>query len=76
MHPGLPTAALLACLALLIIACEDEPRPQDRSAEVPDAYLERLQEAEAVRYSIEQHNLEQRRLEQLLGTDHAAPPTR
>ncbi len=75
MHPGLPSLPLLAGLGLLIAACEGEP-PQNRSAEVPDVYLERLQEAEAVRYSIEQHELEQRRLEQLLGKDQAAPVTR
>lgn len=76
MHPGLPSLPLLTGLGLLIAACEGEPPPQNNSDRVPDAYLERLQEAEAVRYSIEQHELEQRRLEQLLGKDQSTPVIR
>ena len=76
MLPGLPSPPALTGMLLLFTACEAEPPVQIGSDEIPPAYLERLQEAEAVRYSIEQHDLEQARLEQLLGGDQARRTTR
>ena len=57
-------------LAMTVAACEDpppagDPQPQD----LADAELELMQQAEALRHSIEEHELEQGRLERLLDAD-------
>ena len=75
MHPGLPSLSVSTGLVLLVTACDAEaPRTPDSA--IPDAYLERLQQAEAIRYDIEQHDLEQRRVDEVLGGDQARPATR
>ena len=75
MHPGLPSLSVSTGLILLVTACEAEaPRAPDNA--IPDVYLERLQQAEAVRYGIEQHDLERRRVEEILGGDQVRPATR
>ncbi|MCB1787899.1 MAG: hypothetical protein KDJ33_16730 [Gammaproteobacteria bacterium] len=62
----------LTSLALLVSACDDVPAPPRQSAEpIPDIYLEALQDAEAVKYSLEQRGLEQRRVDALLGRAQA-----
>ena len=65
---------LLACLAC---ACEGEqPSPQSTAGPVPNAYLEALQEAEALKHTIEERNIEQQRIDALIGRDQAQPPSR
>lgn len=52
---------------LLLSACDSEPPPRHAAAPVSNRYLEALQEAEAAKQSAEQHNLEQQRIDELLG---------
>ena len=68
----LPSLLLIPWLALLLAAC-DSPPPAPKAAEpVPNVYLEAVQEAEALKHSIEERNLEQQRIDELLGRN-AAP---
>lgn len=79
MHPGLhspPTATVLFA-ALLLSACDPEPPPKTMAeAPVSNVYLEALQDAESVKHSVEQRNLEQQRIDALIGAGRAQPPTR
>ncbi len=69
---SLPSPLLMSLFALLLAAC-DSPPPAPKTAEpVPNVYLEAVQEAEALKHSIEERNLEQRKIDELLGRD-AAP---
>lgn len=70
----LPTLVIAILLALLLGGCDG--RPPAASAE-PDptrsnVYLEAVQEAEALRHSLEERRLEQDRLDTLLGRDQSA----
>ncbi len=75
MHPVLPSL-LLGIAFPWLVACEAEAPPKATAEAVPNAYLERLQEAEAVKHTIEQRNLEQQRIDALIGRGQAAPPGR
>ena len=69
---------LPACLACLTYACEGEPPPPEKTAAVlvPNVYLEAMQEAEAVKHTVEQRNVEQQRIDALIGRGQAQPPNR
>jgi hypothetical protein len=56
-------------LALSIQACDGKPASASGPPTVSDAELEALQQAEALRYRIDQQHREQQRLDALLGTD-------
>jgi hypothetical protein len=66
-----PFALPSLILALLLSACDGKPLPPRSAEPVPDIYLEALQEAEALKYSIEEHNENQRRIEELIGGNQA-----
>jgi hypothetical protein len=61
-------------LVLLLPACEDNPPPKQAAEPMGDTYLEALQEAEALKHSLDEHIREQQQLDELLGRDQA--PTR
>lgn len=65
MHPILPSLGL----ALAVAACDRTPPPPPTVEKVPNVYLEALQDAEALRHTIEERNLEQQRFDALLGDD-------
>ncbi len=53
--------------ALILLGACDSPAPPPRAAEpVSNRYLEAVQEAEALKHSIEERNLEQQRIDALL----------
>lgn len=69
----LPTLLLGALLSLLLSACE-QPAPPPRAAEkVPNVYLEALQEAEALKHTLEERKIEQERIDTLLGRPGQSP---
>lgn len=81
MRSGLPSPAkagisLVTLVVLMLGACDTEPPPKRAAEPVPNQYLEALQEAEAVKHTIEQRNLEQQRIDALIGAGRAQPPTR
>ena len=66
-----PFALPSLALALLLPACDDKS-PQPRPPEsVPNVYLEALQEAEALKHSLEEHDANQQRIDELLGRGQA-----
>jgi hypothetical protein len=74
----LPTlvVGLLLGMLLLLGGCDTGPPPQRTSQAVANTYLEAMQQAEALKHSAEQRDLEQRRLDALLGPGQARPVTR
>ena len=67
--PPLPSLVLALVLTPALTAC-DSPPPSHQSTEaVPNVYLEAVQEAEALKHSIEERNLEQQRIDTLLERD-------
>lgn len=70
----LPTLVIAILLALLLGGCDS--RPPAASAEAGPAqsnvYLEAVQEAEALKHSLEERRVEQERLDALLGRDQPA----
>ena len=64
---------VLPSLLLLVAGgCDGEPPPDTRTSTAEsNRYLEAVQEAEALKHAIEQHDLETRRIEQLLQPDQA-----
>lgn len=70
----LPTLVIATLLALLLAGCDG--RPPAASAEPEPArsnvYLEAVQEAEALRHSLEERRVDQERLDALLGRDQPA----
>ncbi|HOP17495.1 MAG: hypothetical protein H6956_08175 [Chromatiaceae bacterium] len=72
MRPMLPSLTLALCLAVLLSGCDSPPAPPPRTTEpVSNVYLEALQQAEAVKHDVEQRNLEQQRIDDLLGRGQA-----
>lgn len=68
MRPMLPSLTLALCVAMLLPGCDSPPAPPPRTTEpVPNVYLEALQQAEAAKHDVEQRNLEQQRIDELLG---------
>jgi hypothetical protein len=65
MRSALPTLLGTVFLA----ACGDAPPPATQVDTVPHVYLEALQEAEALRHTMEERQIEQRRLDVLLGRE-------
>ena len=64
----LPTLVMAVLLALLLGGCDSAtPPPKARAEAVPNVYLEALQEAEAVRHTLEERKLEEQRIDALLG---------
>lgn len=76
MHRTLPSLALVTTALALLAACDKEPPARTTAEPITNPYLERLQEAEAVKHSVEQRNLEQQRIDELLGRGQAVPPSR
>lgn len=77
MRSALPTLVLLIAAVTWLPGCGQDPPPETTgSSPIADHYLEKLQEAEALKDSIEQRNLEQQRIDTLLGRDQRAVPTR
>ena len=81
MRPRLPspsTAGIVFAplVGLLLAACDTEPSPKKTAEPTPNVYLQALQEAEAVKHSVDQRNLEQQRIDALIGRGQAQPPTR
>ena len=56
-------------LAMLIGGCDSPPPqpPPEQSSGVSNQYLEALQEAEAVKHDLEERNLQEQRIDALLG---------
>lgn len=73
--PTLVVGMLLGML-LLIGGCDSEPPSQHTSQVVSNSYLEAMQQAEALKHSVEEHDLEQHRLDALLGSGQARPAAR
>ena len=64
-------------LACLTWACEgDPPHPQETIMVLPNRYLEAIQEAEVLKHTVEQRDLEQQRIDALIGEGQAQPPGR
>lgn len=74
----LPTLVVGLMLALLLMlgGCDNAAPPQHTGQAVANAYLEAVQQAEALKHSVEERDLEQRRLDELLGQGQARPATR
>lgn len=72
----LPTLLLGALLAVMLAACKQAPPPRTAADPAPSVYLEALQEAEALRHSLEERKLEQARIDSLIGRGQGQPPTR
>ena len=66
-----PYALPSLALALLLAACQDNPPPKQAAEPIGDTYLEALQEAEALKHSLDEHIREQQHLDELLGRDQA-----
>jgi len=62
---------VLPSLILLLSACEGQSPPPRSPESLPTAYLEALQEAEALKHSIEEHRQNRRQIEELLGRDQS-----
>jgi hypothetical protein len=69
-----PYALPSLALALVLTACQDDPPPQQTAEPMNDKYLEAMQEAEALKHSLDELIREQQSLEELLGRDQ--PTTR
>jgi len=63
----------MALLTLLLAACDETPVPKTAAEPVPNVYLEALQEAEAVKHDIEEHNRQEQQINELLGRGQNAP---
>jgi len=58
-------------LVLHLTGCDDKPPTGQTEAPIPDAYLEALQQAEALRHSLDEFDRNQRQVDELLGPDRA-----
>ena len=63
MHLVLPSLIGIVWLA----GCDSPPPPPQQTDKVSNQYLEALQEAEALRHSVDERNREQARIDELLG---------
>lgn len=64
MTPRLPSLAAI----LLLAACEQAPAPaRPDTAAIPNAYLEALQDAEALRATAQDRQAQEKRIDELLG---------
>jgi hypothetical protein len=70
----LPTLVIAILLALLLGGCDGRPPATGAAAEPAksNVYLEAVQEAEALKHSLEERRIEQERLDALLGRDQSA----
>lgn len=59
--------------AITLGGCDQPPVPKAKAEPVPNAYLEALQQAEAVKHDIEEGDRQQRELDVLLGRGQTAP---
>ena len=57
-------------------ARREPPSAKKATESVPNVYLEAMQEAEALRHTVEQRNIEQQRIDALIGEGQAQPPRR
>jgi hypothetical protein len=69
----MPIALPSVALAWLLSACEQTPQSQ-ATQPLPASHLETIQNAEALKYEIEERDLQQRRIDELLG--RGQPPAR
>ncbi|MEZ5587818.1 MAG: hypothetical protein R3E46_12170 [Sedimenticolaceae bacterium] len=76
MPSVLPSLTLALSAALLLAGCDSPPAPPRTTEPVSNVYLEALQQAEAAKHDIEQRNLEQQRIDELLGRGQAQAPAR
>ena len=76
MPSVLPSLTLALSAALLLAGCDSPPAPPRTTEPVSNVYLEALQQAEAAKQDIEQRNLEQQRIDELLGRGQAQAPAR
>ena len=67
---GLPSLALLA---VLLLGCDQPPAPKTAAEPGSNVYLEALQEAEALKHDLEERNLQEQRIDELLGRGQSAP---
>lgn len=63
----LPTLLPVLLAALSLSACDSTPPPQQQAEVKSNQYREALQEAEAMKHSVEERQLEQQRIDRLLG---------
>ena len=68
-RPSLPSLLLLTVVGPSLTACDNPPPPTKTAEPVPNVYLEAVQEAEALKHSIEENNLQQQRIDKLLDRD-------
>ena len=76
MPSVLPSLTLALSAALLLAGCDSPPAPPRTTEPVSNVYLESLQQAEAAKHDVEQRNLEQQRIDELLGRGQAQAPAR
>lgn len=67
-----PTLVIAILLALLLSGCDSPPPPRQAANPASNVYLEAVQEAEALKHSVEERNLEQQRIDELLGRTQPA----
>jgi hypothetical protein len=58
-------------LALALTACQDNPPPKQAAEPMSDKHLEAMQEAQALKHSLDELIREQQHLDELLGRDQA-----
>lgn len=63
MALGLPSLMIVATL----VACENAAPPPKKAEAIPNVYLEALQDAEALRDSVNERQDQDRRIDELLG---------
>lgn len=59
--------------ALLLAACDQPPVPRAAAEPLPNAYLEAVQQAEALKHEIGERDRQQRQIDELLGRGQAPP---
>ncbi|WP_125932186.1 hypothetical protein [Thiosocius teredinicola] len=65
---ALPSLLPGLILTLALGACDSQPPPEQAAKEpVPNQYLEAIQEAEALKHTIEERNLQEKQIDELLG---------
>ncbi len=66
---ALPSLLPGLALALTLGACDSQQPPPEQAAKdpVPNQYLQAIQEAEALKHTIEERNLQEKQIDELLG---------